>query len=622
MTCFDVTKDIYTIGNGYEMGAVAVEKGVQFTVFNCSDNSFELLIYNKKHELMHRINMLDYSINRKLCSVIVSDLIGLDFTYIYLVDGKEFTDPFTKKIISTRKYKEIKSKEDESALYFDDFDWQNDKKPGFDYSDIIAYQLHVRGFTAHTSSKVKNRGKFKGIIEKIPYLKDLGINQIVLMPAYEFYEYDVISANDVGAYMLPVMDNSVVPQNNFWGFKEGLYFVPKSNYATDDPIHEFKTLVREIHKNGIEIVMRFYFPETYNRLYISDVLRFWAKEYHVDGFFLMGKDIPIDIITADPYLCDCKIYNVFFDKASVINRSYYCNKNLAFSNKDYSVVLRKYLKGDENMINDFLYRTKFNPSDVHMLNYITDYEGFTLNDLLSYDYKHNENNGEDNRDGEDYNHSWNCGYEGYTRKKSIQNLRIRQIKNALAMLLLSQSTPMLLAGDECLNSQSGNNNAYCQDNEIGWVVWKENDSSKEIFNFTKYLIELRKTHPILHMNSELKVMDYISCGFPDISYHSEEAWSAKLENHIRHVGVMLCGKYAPVSDSKNDDFFYIAYNMHWEKHYFGLPNLPKGLKWKELFTTYSTKADTDKSLIKGNESYPVNERTITVFKSFESVESK
>ncbi|MBR2530007.1 MAG: hypothetical protein IKE35_03165, partial [Lachnospiraceae bacterium] len=255
----------------------------------------------------------------------------------------------------------------------------------------------------------------------------------------------------------------------------------------------------------------------------------------------------------------------------------------------------------------------------HVINYMTDYCSFTLNDLVSYDYKHNEANNEDNSDGENFNYSWNCGAEGVSRKKSIQSLRMKQIRNALVFLLLAQGTPMLLAGDEFLNTQGGNNNPYCQDNETGWVVWKDNNQSRQIFEYTKMLIKLRMSHPILHPEREFRIMDYAACGFPDLSYHSDMAWNARFDNHLRHIGVMICGKYARLTHTREDDFFYIAYNMHWENHTFALPKLEKGYEWavKTVTCVENAARIIRQSLAQSADSVTVPDRTIAILTSVE-----
>ncbi|MCR5687074.1 MAG: hypothetical protein K6G58_03560 [Lachnospiraceae bacterium] len=602
-------------GSGYPMGACRCKDGVQFTVSLPFRNTLELFIYDGRMEESDHVSMKDYEISSGIYSCIVEGDISPDMSYCYEADGIRTADPFMRNSCAERKFGDTEKPFDNAKLYDDSFDWEDDKLPHIPYNLTIAYQLHVRGFTAHSSSKAGSaRGKFSGVTSRIPYLSDLGINQIVLMPCYEFDETGLSEKNVLPDYRA---DLSAKPKINFWGFTNGCYFMPKAAYSDGDPVNEFKQMVKMCHHAGIEVVMRFYFPDNYNRAYIGEVLRFWARCYHVDGFFLMGSDIPIDMAAADIYLRDRKIYNSFFDKDLITGRRYGFNRNMAFVNSDFMNTCRRFLKSDENQISDFLYRQRLNPSDVHTVNYITDYSGFTLNDLVSYDYKHNEANMEENNDGENFNHSWNCGAEGSSGKKSVTSLRMKQIKNALVFLLLAQGTPMLLAGDEVLNTQGGNNNPYCQDNETGWVVWKQNRRTGEIYEFIKMLIKLRCTHPILHPEREFRLMDYASCGFPDLSYHSDMAWNPRFDNHLRHIGIMICGKYARLYRSREDDFFYIAYNMHWENHTFALPKLPKGLEWSICFITCDENAGAivEKTLGEKMGSVTVPDRTTVVLTS-------
>ena len=611
------------MGTADKLGSVVCEEGITFTSIIDNKNT-KLCIFNEKDDLIAYVRLEDYKINDNLASVYIKGLDAAKISYLYEVDGKYIKDPFIMDSVGVRKYKEINNKPIKAKVYNSDFDWEGDRTLGTSLNDIIAYQLHVRGYTAHSSSKVKNRGKYLGLIEKIPYLLELGINQIILMPTYEFNEYEEktnksLEYLDYTKELDAANDNK--PTLNYWGFKEGAYFMPKLSYANKNAVLEFKEMVKAFHKAGIEIIMRFYFPDSYNKSIICDVLKFWYKEYHIDGFYLMGSDIPMDLIAADLILRDAKIYTGYFDKASIVNKTYGYNHNVAIADKEYSICMRKYLKSDEDMLQSFLYRQRHNPSDIHSLNYITDYAGFTLNDLVSYDYKHNENNLEDNKDGENYNYSWNCGFEGYTKKKSVLFLRLKQIKNAFTFLMMSQGIPMILAGDEFLNSQNGNNNAYCQDNEIGWTIWKDTAHSKEIVNYVKALISYRKSHPVLRPNSEYRIMDYAACGYPDLSYHGEQAWAPRFDNHLRNIGVMICGKYARIDRLNNDDFFYIAYNMHWENHTFGLPKLPKGLCWDKVMSTDDNNLEivTDENQ-NNNYSITVKGRSIAIIKSMKIVD--
>lgn len=475
--------------------------------------------------------------------------------------------------------KERKEEDLKAGFVTKAFDWQDDKNPRVPYNESIGYLLHVRGFTKHASSQVANRGTFRGIIEKLDYLQEIGITTVELQPAYEFLE--IPSGKErMEAMPYPVKEedlDAVMPAKlNYWGYKRGFYYAPKAAYASGEPDIEFKEMVRAFHKRGMEIIMQFYFPKEVSTWEIFDILRYWILEYHVDGFHLMGDNLPADIFTEDPILSDSKIWYYYFNRE---------NPNLASYQDDYLYAMRKFLKGDEDMMTAVLSQMRHIPPCGGRIHYLSNYYGMTLADMVSYDRKHNEENGEENRDGNDYNCSWNCGEEGATRKKKVTTLRNKMMKNALCMLLFSQSTPLIFMGDEFGNSQKGNNNPYCQDNSTTWLNWQNVKRNEKLHEFWKMLIALRKNHPVLHSEREPKIMDYIACGYPDLSYHGENAWRPQTESYIRSIGMMYCGKYGKIDRVKDDDFFYIGMNMHWESHQLGLPRLPKGLKWELLFST-------------------------------------
>lgn len=237
------------------------------------------------------------------------------------------------------------------------------------------------------------------------------------------------------------------------------------------------------------------------------------------------------------------------------------------------------------MLGSVLYHMRHIPQKAGAVHYISNYFGFTLADLVSYDYKHNEENGEGNRDGSDYNCSWNCGDEGATRRRSVRELRLRQMKNAMCLVLLSQSTPLIFMGDEFGNSQRGNNNPYCQDNAVTWLDWRGMERNADLHGFWKMLAGFRRRNPILRPERELCLMDSLACGYPDMSYHGQYAWRPEMEGNYRHVGIMLCGKYAPADESRDGEFLYLAMNMHWESHALALPKLPRGMDWELAFST-------------------------------------
>lgn len=249
---------------------------------------------------------------------------------------------------------------------------------------------------------------------------------------------------------------------------------------------------------------------------------------------------------------------------------------LAEYNEGFLREIRRFVKGDEEMVGAVAARIERQTGNVGVINYLADHNGFTLADVYAYDIKHNELNGEENRDGTDYNFSWNCGVEGATKKKKILRLRSQMRRNALILLFVAMGTPMLLAGDEFANSQDGNNNAYCQDNEIGWVSWKELRANRDQFEFVKQLIALRKAHPVLHNKLLLRGMDYISCGCPDVSRHGTRAWYPDYSNYSRTLAILFCGKYALIDKKTPDQSIYIAANMHWEPHTFDLPDVSDG----------------------------------------------
>ncbi|MDF2608679.1 MAG: alpha-amylase [Lachnospiraceae bacterium] len=521
-----------------------------------------------------------------------------DYVYTYQIGKNEFLDPYAKVVYGRNVYGKILSEDEKLQLrggvLLQDFDWQQDTKLRLPYSRLIIYKLNVRGFTKHDSSKVKQKGTFLGISEKIPYLKELGINCIQCMPIYEFNE--IISGSQRYESKNAGLDCKI----NYWGYSsDNLYFAPKASYGTNpyNVANELKTLVKNLHQNGIEMIMEMYFPYGTNQNLIHDCLRFWSMEYHIDGFKLTGGALPYQLIASDPILSNTKLFANGWDTEAIYGRDFIPNtKNLAEYNDVYSVNLKRLLKGDESQVRTFAEGMKYNPIKCGVINYVTNQDGFTLMDLYSYDLKHNEINGEKNADGMEYNYSWNCGQEGKTKKKKIIELRKKQIRNAFMLLFCSQGTPLLLAGDEFGNSQQGNNNAYCQDNEISWLNWEDLNTNREIYEYVKSMIQLRKQHPILHMEQPLRSMDYISCGFPDISYHGTKAWYPDYSYYSRLLGIMLTGRYAKINRNDNDNTFYLAINMHWDNHTYDLPKLPKGMRWHIVADTNEASIREEKNI--------------------------
>ncbi len=585
------------------MGVTKSQDNINFTISVPNAKDCSVKIYDSKtNELRNQYVMKQD--NRIGCvfsiSVPLSEIKG--DCYLYEAMNQEFIDPYASRIVGRDKFGE---QSEEKRLYgawaFEDFDWSNEIRTEYSYSDLILYKLHVRGFTMNPKSGVRQKGTFLGVIEKIPYLKDLGINAVFLMPCIEFNEmknqqehiYGVpkYTRNYVnkGTYQLCETRREDVPKINYWGYTtDSYYFAPKASYAANpnDCITEFKAMVKALHNASIEVILDMYFPKDYAPMFIIECLRAWVIQYHIDGFRINTDYTTEQLIATDPYLANTKLlatsWNVSNIYAKDVEPLY---KNLAEYNEGFLVDIRRFLKSDEEQVGKFLERFKKNSKKQGVINYITDHNGFTLNDLYTYDVKHNEGNGENNCDGTDYNYSWNCGIEGNTRKKKINDLRIKMQYNALTALFLSQGTPMLLAGDEFGNSQLGNNNAYCQDNEIGWVDWKKKASQKDMLQFVKSLIQLRKEHPVFHNALELRGLDYISCGMPDVSFHGTKAWYPDYSNYSRSIGIMLCGQYAVKNRTEKDSTCYLICNMHWEPHVFDLPNLDRTKQWKLCMMT-------------------------------------
>lgn len=512
-------------------------------------------------------------------------------SYLFYSGDRVFPDRWARAYELRGKYGTAHSPEDYRAVISDaPYDWGGDVCPKIPYEDVICYGMHVRGFTMHSSSGVKARGTFAGIGEKLDYLEQLGVTTIELQPVYEQIELESAEAlkdkrrqcGAQGAQGLPGQPEQ--PRLNYWGYQEGYYYAPKRGYAAaDDAATELKDLVRALHARGMEIILQFYFPEHIPTGDILDVLRYWSWAYHVDGFHLMGGNLQSDVIAADPALSDRKLWYYDFPTEQIYGyEKVPAYRNLAVYNEGYQSQLRCFLKGDEGMLQAAAQRMRCNPRQKGVINYLTDYAGFTMMDLVSYDRKHNEDNGENNRDGSDYNYSWNCGAEGPTRKKQILALRYKQLRNAFTLLMLSQGTPYFFMGDEFGRTQKGNNNPYCQDNAITWVNWGELEKKQELYAYVRELIRLRRQHGIFHLDRECRMMDYQSLGSPDLSYHGSEVWRPAWESYNRHIGILLNGAYGK---EKEEKCWYIAINMHWECHKFALPRLPKGQDWKLVLCT-------------------------------------
>ncbi|SKB47786.1 glycogen operon protein [Lachnospiraceae bacterium] len=520
---------------------------------------------------------------------------------------KEIVDPFARRTIGDERWGHFHPKAliptDGTATEKSEA-WKKDRPLLRPWNEMLLYYMHVRGFTMHKSSKVSAPGTFEGAVEKLPYLKELGINTAEFMPVYDFNEVmPEKKARTTTEAEAAGKKGHIGRRINYWGFTRGNYFTPKNSYSADGNGPEsFQKLVLAFHEAGIEVIADFYFEPDMSDEFILQVLRFWTINYHVDGFRILGVAIPSEEILTDPYLSSVKIILEHVPQeieriaascealtASTDDRHSYLRQdkvpNLAVLNDPFLYDIRRYLKSDSDMLRAFQGHLMEHPQRYTVINFLSSYAGFTLNDMVSYDGKHNEANGENNTDGTDYNYSWNCGAEGATRRKPILRLRSRQIKNALVMLLLSQGVPEITAGDEFLHTRHGNNNPYCQDNSVNWLNWEHLEKNREAFDFMKSLIAFRKEHPVFRSAEAKRHTDFRNYGWPDVSFHGEQAWAPRYEDYFRHIGVLYSGSYEIRPDGTPDRDFYLAFNMYWQSKQLAVPKAPVGKQWKEVLAT-------------------------------------
>ncbi len=594
---------------GIHVSAVAAAKACSLLLFVKEDK-------NGKEARFREVRNIPFPEEGKTGHVWSMTLNGAfdDLYYAFEADGTRFSDPYGRSFAGRERWGRLSHAKRLllTPVAEPEFDWQGDRPLHIPYEDCIVYRAHVRGLTKHASSGTEHRGTFRGVVDKIPYFKELGITTLELLPAVEFQEVMMPENVEGNPYGM----SEPTGRLNYWGYAKAGMFAPKASYADPgtNPVTEFKYMVRELHKAGLEVVPELYFSGKEVPEFVLETVRFWVREYHVDGIHLTGY-APTVLLAKDPYLADTKLWALSWEAEKPAAGE---KKHLGEYNDGFLIDMRRALKGDEEQMSSLIYRNRRNPAETGVLNFMAGTNGFTMMDMVSYDQKHNEANGENNRDGSDYNYSWNCGAEGHVRKKKIQELRSRQLRNAMLLLFLSQGTPVLLAGDEFGNSQNGNNNAYCQDNEISWLNWNLNKWDQALLDFVKHVIAFRKAHPVFHMEQEPRVMDYLACGHPDISYHGVNAWQPEFENFRRQIGILYCGAYAKKPNGENDDFFFVIFNMHWEPHSFALPNLPKNLVWSLAFDTSDSAAggyyeEGQERQILNQKNYMVPSRSVLVF---------
>ena len=599
----------------YPMGLTLTEKGIHVSVAAAAKECSLLLFQPGKNDEVIKLPFPESGRHGQVWEMTVMGEELEKYAYAFEAEGKRFSDPCGKRFLGNETWGNLDNggRLLLSPIKQESFDWEGDTPPQIPYEDCIVYRAHVRGLTMDSASGVRNKGTFRGIIEKIPYMKELGVTTLELMPAVEFQEIimpDVADGNPYSDGLKPT------GKLNYWGYTAAYYYAPKASYGGTgrNPVTELKELVKKLHQAGMELVLELFFTGSETPAAVLDIVRFWVREFHVDGIHLTGN-APAWILAKDPYLTDTKLWaNYWENSEKAVGRQ----KSLGEYNDGFLVDMRRALKGDEDQMNPLIFRSRRNPAGYGVINYMATNNGFTLMDMVCYDRKHNEANGENNQDGTDYNYSWNCGEEGPGRKKKLIQMRRQQLRNAVLMLFLSQGTPLIQSGDEFGNSQQGNNNAYCQDNEISWLNWKMQKTNKELLEFVKHVIQFRKEHPVFHMPEEPKLMDYQAIGKPDVSYHGVNAWKPEFENFRRQIGIMYWGPYGRKEDGSQDDTFFVAYNLHWEPHEFALPHLPKNQQWKIVFDTSDHSSGGyygpgEEKELENQKKYVVPYRTIMVF---------
>ena len=586
-------------GDPLTWGAVQSASGCNFTVAAEEGKNASLVLYRKgRKQPWKEIPLKEEERVGTVSSIKIEGLEAGTFGYNYRFGEKICHDIYTRELRGREKFGQKMPENPDSIMsVIPELPVMKTVPLKIPYEDMILYKTHVRGFTKDSSSGVKARGTFAGIIEKIPYLQELGINALELMPVYEFFEMP----EEAETLRMPGMEEAAVfPEKrvNYWGYaSEALYFAPKASYsASAEPVKEFAEMVDALHRAGIECILEFYFGPELPVSFILDVLHYWQLSFRIDGFHLIGDGAAAEELSRDPLLKKTKLIFTGFDSGRIWpDGDAPSFRNMGEHNQGYLETMRRYLKGDEGCISGFTYYMRRNPATHGVINYFADHDGFTMADMVSYERKHNIPNGDDNTDGTGNNFSWNCGTEGVTRRKSVHQLRMRQLKNAFMILFTSQGTPMIYGGDEFLNSQKGNNNAWCQDNPTGWVNWNKGKEGEELLEFVKQLIRFRKEHRILHGPKELRLMDYKGVGCPDLSYHSQRAWFSQMENTCRFIGVMYCGAYGGQTEGQKPEDIYMGFNMHWKEHELALPSLSGKRVWYLYADTSRTECFADDS---------------------------
>ena len=663
-------------------GATIIPGGVNFTIQSHGATSCELLLFHREAE--EPFAALKFPDNYKIGFVYSMIVFGLDveeFEYAYRLDGpydekkglrfdksKILLDPYARAVTGQSQWgcKNNPQHSYRARVVQNNFDWGLERSEPIPMEDLVIYELHVRGFTKSPTSNVSCPGTFRGLEEKIPYLKKLGINAVELMPVFEFDE---------------MRDTRLIDENellDYWGYNPVCFFAPNTSYASGVEYNregmELKHLIKALHDNEIDVILDVVFNHTAegnemgpsfcfkgfdNNIYymltpdgkyynfsgcgntlncnhpvvqelILDCLRYWVTDYRVDGFrfdlaSILGRSengTPLNqppllrSLAFDPILGNVKLIAEAWDAGGLYQvGSFPSWKRWAEWNGRYRDDMRCFLKGDPGMSGIAAQRMTGSP-DLYdpvyrggnaSVNFLTCHDGFTLNDLYSYNQKHNEANGWNNTDGFDDNNSWNCGVEGDTDDPNVLALRRKMMMNACAVLMCSRGTPMFLSGDEFCDTRYGNNNPYCQDNTISWLDWSLFEKNRDMFEFFRYMIAFRMDHPAVRRDLE---PSYI--GFPSMSIHGLTPWEPDAPESD-YVSCVLFSGYD--EENAREDLIYVAVNAHWNAAEMTLPDLPEGYCWKIAVNTGDPKQQTfaEKEMPYTQKHLLLGERSVIIF---------
>ncbi len=582
-------------GNYQNMGVTRGQDRATFTFHGEKEDACSLiLIHNETGERTEIAIPSEYCLG-SLRSITVMGLKITDFHYCYSINGTEVLDDYAPVIVGREIWNDSARAGKEYRVYGaasgTGFSWKNDRNPEIPEEDMIMYKLHVRGFSMDRHTRTG--GTFRAVEEKLDYLKKLGVTTLELMPVYEFEEMplpekapelpDYIKWDEQEEDLIarPEAEEKVDKQLNYWGYVRGDYFAVKASYAMkpENASAEFKHLVRTLHESGMECVMEFYFPQDTNHNLILDALRYWVREYHVDGFHLLGMNLPITAVVQDVILSRTKIFYMELPSVQQPQKKY---ERLFIYKEEYQYPIRKMLNHISGNLSQLVDQQRKQGKDFGYVNFVASNNGFTLADVFMYNDKHNEANGENNADGDNWNFSSNYGVEGPSRRKKLSELRFRQWKNAMALLMLAQGVPLIWAGDECGNSQMGNNNAYCQDNPTGWINWKRGAAARAYEDYLEKLTAFRRNHSVLNPREPFTFADRKGSGFPDLSYHGSHAWISDADYGSMSVGMLYNGAYA---DTDGTEDIYVAYNFYSEETSLALPQINKKRKWYLVMNT-------------------------------------